>query len=133
MSATAIVRTLLAANAPVIAVAAATKIIIGAIPLNTVLPALSLQLVSATRRNTVRMSGAGVMVTARVQVTAQTKTGAQRTSLLKLVGTALPNTRGTVGGFSVDSILPDVEGPDFEDVDPVIYMGSRDFIVKFFE
>ena len=50
--------------------------------------------------------------------------------LLRLVLAACPNTHGTVNGVNVDSILPDLEGPDLSDEATALYSGSRDLIVR---
>jgi hypothetical protein len=89
--------------------------------------------VSTVRRKTVDQ-GPTEYCTARVQVTAQSKElSSSRRSILALVRAALPRTRGTVHGVEVDDILHDIDGPDFNDPDTEIYMGSSDFIVTFHE
>ena len=52
------------------------------------------------------------------------------TPILALVLAACPNQRGTVNGVDVDSILPDIGGPDLADMATALYSGSRDFMVK---
>jgi hypothetical protein len=68
-----------------------------------------------------------------VQVTVQAKSYTDQKSLLELVRKACPNMHTTVNGIVVDSILPEIAGPDLRDDDLVIFMQSRDFIVKFIE
>ena len=51
-------------------------------------------------------------------------------ALLALVLAACPNQRATVNGIAVDSILPDIEGPDLSDEATAIYSQSRDFLVR---
>jgi hypothetical protein len=68
--------------------------------------------------------------TERVQVTVYAANYASQKLLLALVRTACPNTRGTVNGVDVDSILPDGEGPDLFEQETRLYEQSRDFIVK---
>ena len=131
MSGTAIARHLLAANGNLIAVIPAARIFAGAIPINTVLPAIAVTQVSGVQRNTLGMNAASYMVTDRVQVTVLGKTYALQKSYMALVRAALPNTRGTVNGFSVDSILQDSDGPDMYDSASVIYQQSTDFMVRY--
>jgi hypothetical protein len=50
--------------------------------------------------------------------------------ILALVLAACPNQSGTVNGVTLDSIIPDIEGPDLADVAAALYSGSRDFMVK---
>lgn len=133
MSDVKVVRYLLANNANLIAVVPATKIMAGVVPIATVLPAIAVNHISTLSRNIVSMSAATVLATSRVQITVMTKTYAEQKSILELVRKALPNTNGSVNGITVDSIIPDIAGPDLRDDDAGIYFQSRDFIVKFQE
>ena len=131
MSGVAIVRHLLANNAALVAQVPATKIMAGQIPINTILPAISVAHISGVQRNIVAMNAEKYQVTDRVQVTVMAGTYGLQKSILALIRAACPHTRGTVNGFDCDSILPDVEGPDFRDDAAAIFMQSQDFIVKF--
>lgn len=131
MSGVAIVRYLLANNQPLLAQVPATRIMAGTIPLNSVLPAISISEISGTERLTLDMSAPKKFFTERVQVSALTKTYPLQKSILLLARAALPLSRGTVNGFAVDSVLPDVEGPDLYDDEFIVYMGSQDFLVSF--
>ena len=133
------IRHLLANNAALIAVVPAARIVAGDLPLTTPMPAISVTLISGVPRNTVEMSEAHVLHTDRVQVSVLAR-GPQGSppgggypsvrSMLRLVMAACPHTRGTVNGVNVDSILPDIEGPDLSDEATALYQGSRDFFVK---
>lgn len=129
MSGTAIIKTLLGANATLIAQIPAVRIFVGDVPLNTTLPAISVKRISGTRYNPVAMPAVSLQ-TQRIQVTLLTKTSTQD-SIWALIRPALPNTHGTVGAFDVDSIIPDIEGPDMFDQVAVIYQQSTDYMVKF--
>lgn len=139
VSGTAIIRYLLANNTPVTAVIPATRIMAGDLPLNTVLPALSVTQISSVPYNLLRINESHKVHTDRVQVTALFK-GPQGSpagtgypgvkSLLALVLAACPNQRGTVNSISVDSITPDMAGPDLYDDATALYSGSRDFLVR---
>lgn len=131
MSGTAIVRYLLAHNSGLIAQVPAAKIFGGDVPIKTVLPAISVKTISSNKRLTVAMNESAYLTTERVQVTVLTKDYASGKSILRLVDTALPNTRGTVNSFNCDSLLPDMQGPDLFDSDAIVYEQSRDFIIKF--
>ena len=131
MSGVAIVRALLAANAPLTAVVPAVRIFAGAIPLNTPLPAISIAEITGRQRNSVAMSEAKRLVTERVQVTVCAKSYPSQKAILALVRAALPLSRGVVNGFDCDSILLDGEGPDLYDSTAIIYEQSQDFFVKF--
>lgn len=131
MSGVGIVRTLLVANAGLIAVVPAAKIMAGALPLKTAVPAISITLVSGVPYKTMKMATSGNLWTDRVQVTVEAGTYPQQKSVLALVRAALPSTRGTVGSFTCDSISMDLEGPDMFDAAENIYVGSQDFIVRY--
>ncbi len=127
------IRYLLSQNTALLAVVPAAKIMAGALPLGIVLPAIAVNHISTTERNNVEMKSAKVLATSRVQVTVQAKSYAEQKSILELVRKACPNTHATVNGVQVDSILPDIAGPDMRNDDLGIYMQSRDFIIKFLE
>lgn len=131
MSDVAAVRYLLANNAGVIAQVPATRIMAGVLPQGTALPAIAVTHVSTVRRNQVAATSVRFCVS-RVQVTILASTYQSQKSIAALVRTALPRSRGTVNGVAVDSIVSDIEGPDFSD-EAGIFMGSLDFIVNFNE
>lgn len=112
MSGVAVIRYKLANDAPLIAVVAAAKIVAGIAPINTVLPAISVSQVSGVEWSTIKRGATGQFITERVQVTVHGRTYAQKKQIIGLIRNALTSTRGTVNGVSVDSIVPDVEGPD---------------------
>jgi hypothetical protein len=123
------VRYLLANNAPVLAVVPATRIFAGAVPINTVLPAISVEEVDTVERNTIAMNTPTVMHHERVRATVHAKTYPSQKSILALVRKACPHQRGTINTVVVDSIVPAGKGPDIFDEAAVLYMQSRDFIV----
>lgn len=139
MSGVAVIRYLLANAAAVTNVVPATRIMAGDLSINTVMPAIGVTQISSVPRNTVKMNEARVQHTDRVQVSVLVK-GTQATpaglgypgvrALLQLVLAACPHTRGAVNGIDVDSILPDIEGPDLSDDERALYSASRDFIVR---
>ena len=124
------VRYLLSQNANLIAQVPASRIIGGVLPQDIALPAISVTHVSTVRPQMV--SAASRLCVARVQVSVLATTYATQKSVLGLVRAALPRSRGNVNGVAVDSILPDVEGPDFND-EAGIYMGSIDYRVTYTE
>lgn len=126
------VRYLLANNASLIAVVPAARIFSGVIPQGTTLPALGVSHVSTVRRQAVSND---TFCTARVQVTVLAATYPTQKSILALVRAAVTRKPGTVNSVKVDTILKDLEGPDFRNdaVDPPIYMQSQDFIVHYTE
>lgn len=138
MSGVAVVRYLLAHYGSLTAVAPAARIVAGELPINTPMPAISIKQISSVRRNTVGMNETKTLVTERVQATVlmpATKDYEYPAlqSAMTLVRKACPNQRGTVAGVSVDSILPDIEGPDLEGPTPESIARSQDFFVRWHE
>lgn len=131
MSGVIIIWSLLSTNAGLLAVVPAAKIMAGVIPINTVLPAISIAQISGVTRNTIGMNEAKVLATDRVQITVMSKTYPQQKQILDLVRAACPNTRGIVNGISCDCILSDVVGPDIYDDTSIIYLQSVDLMVKY--
>ena len=133
MSDVKLIRYTLANNANLIAVVPPARILAGVVPLGTVFPAIAVNHISTVRRNTVAMNTATVLATSRVQVTVMAKTYDKQKSILELVRKALPNASGVINGVTVDSILPDISGPDLRDDDAGLYMQSMDFMCKITE
>lgn len=131
MSGVAIAWYLLKTNANLVAVVAAEKIHSGETPLNEVLPAISVTEVTDQEYNDIPMNSTYVLARERVRVQVQAKSYPDQKSILNLARKALPNTSGSVNGFTVDSILPDATGPDDYDADAVIYSQTKDFIIKY--
>lgn len=139
MSGVVIIRSLLAANTALTAVIPAANIMAGDLPLNTVLPGISLSQVSSMPFNLLKTNEANKLHTDRVQVSVIFKSPQGSPSgtgwpgvkaALKLVLVACPSQRGTVNGIVVDSIVPDVEMILPEDPVDNTIQGSRDLIVK---
>lgn len=130
MSGVAVIRYLLANNAPLTAVVASNKIKAGVVPINTVLPAISIRQISGQQQSLIKRT-TNMLVTDRVQVTVLATTYQQQKSIIELIRSALPPTRGAVNSYAVDSITPDIDGPDLYDGDPVIYEQSVDYLVRF--
>jgi hypothetical protein len=140
MSGIKVIRYKLANNAALLAVVPAARIVAGDLDLNTTLPVISIRQISSIRRNTVSMAEAKTFVTERVQVSVLVKSyeqgGADYAGLenvLKLVRQACPNSRGTVNGVELDSILPLDEGPDLPSDTAEILQRSMDFRVTWTE
>lgn len=131
MSGVAVVRHLLANSASVIAQVPAARIFGGPVPLNTALPAIGVAKVSGTQFLTVAMDETPRLRTDRVQVTVHANTYPAKEAIVALVRAACANQHATVNGIAVDSILPEGEGPDFDDPGAHIYERSLDFMVRF--
>lgn len=138
MSGVTVLGYLMANDATLTAQVDADNIFGGAVPLETIMPAIGILSISGVPRNTVAMTGTK-MRTERVQVTPMAgpdQSGGAYPfvkSVMPLIRRACANRSGTVNGIVVDSILPDIEGPDLEDPATGICQASQDFIVKWFE
>jgi len=131
MSGVAISQYLLSTNAGLIAVVPAARIKAGVLPLNTVLPAISVTQISGQQHNTLAQNSASYLVTQRVQVSVLAATYPAVKQILALVRAALPQTRATVNGFACDAIYPDTEGPDLYDYQTLTHEASADYRITF--
>ncbi len=123
---------LLTNNAPLNAVVPAAKIYSGVIPLGTQAPAIGISHISTIRTHSISASGTE-LCRSRVQVTVQAATYPSQKAILKLVREALPNTRGTIASVDLDSLLHELDGPDWYDDASGLYAGSVDYMVIFNE
>lgn len=131
MSGVAVIIYQLTHNTALNAVVAASHIYPGEMPLKTSLPAIAVTQVSSVPRNIV--AGPSSFNTDRVQVTVVAKTYPQLRNVMRLIKAACPMVKGTVNGIKVDSVLPDIAGPDIPDPDLGGIGSSRDFIVTWNE
>lgn len=123
---------LLKSNAGLTDTVPADRITSGVIPQGSTLPAIGLNHVSTVRRNGVK-GGEDAYCVERVQVTVFAATYPNLRAVMALVRGAVSRKPGVVNGTKVDSILTDLEGPDFRDDEAGIYARSQDFIVNFNE
>jgi hypothetical protein len=126
------IKHLLHSDAALVAVVPVAKIKSGPIAQGTTLPAISVSHVSTIRRHAVT-STSSEFCTSRVQITVMAKSYPEQKSILALIRAALPRTRGSVNGVIVDSLLKDIDGPDFREDDAEIYMQSVDYIITYSE
>ena len=122
---------LLANNSSLIAVVPAARIMAGPLPQGTAAPAIAITHISSMPRNQVTTTSE-LFFDARIQVTVLAKSYAVQRQALKLVRAAVSRKPGTVNSVKVDAILPDVEGPDFDNT-AGLFMGSQDFVVTYSE
>ena len=121
---------LLANNSTLNAQVPASRIFAGVIPQGTDLPAIAVTHVSTLRPQMV--NAASKLCVSRVQVTVMAASYQSQKDVMALVRAALPRSRGSVNGVAVDSILPDIEGPDFTD-EAGLFIGSIDYRVTYTE
>ena len=133
---TAVVWYLLANAAAVTAVVPSTQIMEGDVPVNTPMPAIGVKQISSVPYNLIKTNTTPKVHTDRVQVTAFRGASPGDSgypglkSLLTLILAALSSRYGSVNGINVQSITPDVEGPDLSIEPEGIVSRSRDFLVR---
>lgn len=123
---------LLIHNAPLTGEVPIARIMPGVIPQGTPLPAVGITHISTLRRHAIAGT-AKEFCTSRVQVTVKAGTYVKQKAIAKLIRAALPRTRGTVNNVDVDSIMHQLDGPDWVDDDASIFMQTLDYIVRFAE
>lgn len=133
MSATTVIRSILAANAALAARVPPTRIRLGILPQGLDLPAIGITSVSGVPRNTLSMAEPKRLVRERVQVTVFGKTYPELDQIARLIPKAVSSVRATVAGLEVQAIVPGTIGPDLEYIDPVIFTRSFDFHVSYLQ
>jgi hypothetical protein len=132
MSAIKVIRALLLADADVVAIVG-QRVFAGIVPQGSALPLLQLREVSRVERLTTGLTESTVLVTARVQVTALTKTYGSQKALLQAARLGAGAHTGVIAGVPVRAITRELFGPDMSDLETEIYEQSRDFKVIFTE
>lgn len=133
MSAIKVIRALLVAHAPLLALVPAPRIVVGSVPLGTPLPAIGLTEISRLEMPTASLSQRAVQVTARVQVTVHASTYQEQKAVLQAARLGPGAHTGTVAGVVVRSVMRDIVGPDLKDEAASIFEQCRDFKVVFVE
>lgn len=133
MDGTIAVRSVLVADAAMIALVPSAKTFLGPAPLGTTLPFIMIESISKVDRN-IAAPGSSRFVTQRVQVTVVGSNYQQQTTILRAVRhAAADKLNPTVTGIANVVIHTDSAGPDFFDDAYAGWRGSQDFRVKFQE
>lgn len=132
MSGVAIIRARLVANAALIAVVPATNIRAGEVPLRSSLPWISIEQTGLEEHKNIEMTGA-LMQMERVEVNILSATFPVQKIIERLVEAACQTFRGTVGAFSVDSILPDGKTADGNIPGVDCFVKEINYMVRFYE
>ena len=133
MDGVAAVRSVLVADADMIALVPAARIFAGPAPLGTALPFVMLESISIVDRN-IPSPGAQRFVTERVQATWVAQNYPQQKQLQRAVRhAAADKINPTVAGLSGVTIHTDSAGPDFYDQDYSGWRSSQDFRCKYNE
>ncbi|NIA00799.1 hypothetical protein [Massilia sp. CCM 8734] len=131
MSAVAIMRALLVAHAPLIALVPAARIAAGTVP-SGALPAIGITEISGNEQDTVARTG-NSLVTSRVQVTVYAASYPQQKDVLKAARLGAGVHTGLIADYVVRSVLRDLVGPDMGDPAVPTFEQSRDFMVTYIE
>lgn len=132
MDGVAAVRVALVADAPLIALVPAARIVAGVLPQGATLPAIALQSISKNDRN-IPNPGVYRHVQERVQVTVLAKTYPSQQQILRAVRKAAADKFPTVTGLTQVTIHTLTAGPDFMNEEASIHIGSQDFNVTYSE
>lgn len=133
MSAVAIVRDLLAANAGVTALTTTTRVFAGVVPEGTALPAIGVMEISATEVPHIDASAPFTIVNAMVQVTVLAASYPKLKALHDAARKACNYQHGLLSGFQVVHIRRTANGPDMSDVSARFYQQSLDLSVLYQE
>lgn len=134
MSGVAIVRAMLAAHAPLLALVPAIKVFAGGIPQGTVLPAIGVSEVGNNEQTTTARNLSTKMIRERVQVTVLTNNDYPLLKrVLKAAALGPGMHTGQVLTYKVRSVMDQGTNPEIPVADDRIYEQSRDFMVTFIE
>jgi len=128
-----IIRALLVASSPVLALVPAASIVAGVLPQGTALPAIGITEVSTVELARVDANSLYTLVDARVQVTLIATTAPAQKQLRDAVRKACNYQRGSIAGVTVVSVRRLGNGPDFSDPDTGFYMQTVDYSVIYQE
>lgn len=132
MRAESVIYTLLTGDTGVTALVG-TKIYPGRLPQNTVMPAISYEMVSGNEILPINAQAGGVLVRSRVQVTVLAKTYAETKAVHEAARKALLFKSGSistaVGAVRVNAITRDSIGADERDDELGLYIQSVDYLL----
>jgi hypothetical protein len=140
MSGVRAIRGLLAQSAALLTLVPAERIFAGDAPINSTLPAISIKEISGVPAALTVSMTETILWSERVQVTVMVKAvdaspaGSGYPGLkaiLVLILSACTHVRGSINGVNVDSVIPDLQGPDLSDFIPGVLTQSQDFFVKY--
>ena len=126
------VRSLLVADTGVTALVPMARIVAGALPQGTILPAIALMSISSVDRN-VPAPGPKRRVTERVQVTVLAASYPAAKAIIRAVRAAAADRMPAIDGLTDVTVHTDSAGPDFLDEETGIHMQTQDFRVSFNE
>lgn len=131
MSGVAVIRHMLAHDPQLTFIVPPVRIVGGMLPINTELPAISIQEISGSEFTVIRRDGNNT-ASERIQVSIIAPTYIVMKQMLEFVRAAIKSTRGTVNTISVDSVTFEMDGPYLNSQDPIIHEQSIDYMVRFY-
>lgn len=132
MSAVRIIRALLVADAALVALVPANRIVAGIPAQGVALPLIAITEISRVDHNLIKGAPTSRCIS-RVQVTVMAATYPAQKALLAAVRHAARDKVGTLSGLSNVAVHLDGTGPDFMDTETAIYQQGQDFRVSFTE
>jgi len=133
MSAVKVIRALLLADAALLALLPAARVVAGVLPQGTLLPAVAITEVSTTETGRIDAQASTTLAEGLVQVTVVAASYPAQKQLLDAVRRACNYERGSIAGIPVVSVRRSANGPDFNDPESGFYMQSVDFRVTYHE
>ena len=130
MSGTSILRYLLVNDAELTHTVPPDHILVGILPKNTPLPAISIRKIDAQEYRTIDRIGPQ-LISERVQITALAPNPEILDEIMSLIRPPLIRMRGQINGFNTESIRSDIERGDHYNEIPIIYDQSIDYIVRY--
>lgn len=109
-----------------------SRLLVGVLPRDVALPALSIQTARSEERKTIT-PGATRQVTDLVRVTALAETSDELPALLKAVRKACSHKFPIVEGITRVVVLPRAEGEPMLDEEASVHMKAQDFTVSYSE
>lgn len=128
MRAEKVINTLLSSSVALTALVG-TKIYPGRIPQNTIMPAISYELVSSVEIAPINAQAGGVLLRSRVQVTVLARTYAEVKTIQEAVRSTLLFKSGLIAGVQVIGITRELIGPDDRDDELGLYMQGVDYLL----
>jgi hypothetical protein len=126
-----VIYNLLSNNAPLNAIVPVNRIFGGTIPLGTALPAIAYNNVSGTQETAIGLTT--LKRRARIQVTIASSDYKVLKQVKALVLSACNNKQGTFNNVVTDSVILELEGPDFRDDERNIEYQTLDFRITYNE
>ncbi len=128
-----IIRALLVADAALLALVPASRIVAGDLPQGVTLPAIAIREISLVEVPRIDAQALYTIVETRVEVTVVASTYAAKVAVRDAMRIAANYERGAIAGAAVVSIRRTGNGPDLSDPEAEFYMQSVDFKVVYNE